>query len=456
MWIKTLILQRNYDTPKYMKKVLVVGAGRSATVCIDYLAEQAKNNSIELTVADATLDLVEKKVGQYAWVNQATINLDNLEELHTLISGKAVVISLLPADLHIILANACLVAQAHLITASYTSVAMRDLDEEVKAKGLIFLNECGLDPGIDHLSAMEIIDRIHDEGGTVTSFKSYCGGLVAPESDNNPWGYKFSWNPRNVVISGQSIATFLEEGRTKFVPYQQLFQRDETIEVHGYGKFDAYPNRDSLIYKGIYGLENVKTMLRGTLRKHGYCEAWNALVMLGLTDDTYHIELQEGITFQEWVQMYLPHSETSRLGIEVLIPSISLSAIDKLDWLGVFRQEPLPKTSGTPAQILQALLETKWVLSHGDRDMIVMQHQFTYNYKGKAHDLISELVVEGENETYTAMAKTVGLPLALACMLIVEEKITVYGVQLPITKMWYQPLLQSLATFGITFKHQNN
>jgi saccharopine dehydrogenase (NADP+, L-glutamate forming) len=437
-----------------MKRVLIIGAGRSATVCIEYLANKAAQQQISLTLADGSGELVKQKAANFPHIQQAEIHLENKEAVNALIKGNDIVISLLPAHLHIEIATICLANNTHLLTASYVSAAMQALHSEVEAKGLIFLNECGLDPGIDHLSAMEIIDNIHAEGYTINSFKSFAGGLVAPESDNNPWGYKFSWNPRNVVIAGQSTATFLEEGRMKFVPYQQLFQREEVVTVHGYGQFDAYPNRDSLGYQKIYGLQKVHTMVRGTLRKHGYCEAWHALVMLGLTDDTLQLHLPEGTTFQDWVQMYLPHSETARLGIEVLLPGISLHAIDKLDWLGMFSKEPLPIINGTAAQILQALLEDKWRLAHGDRDMIVMQHQFVYSKGGKSKQLISELVVEGDNETHTAMAKTVGLPLAMACMLIVENKITTKGVQIPVTKNWYQPLLVALKEEGIIFNHQ--
>jgi saccharopine dehydrogenase (NADP+, L-glutamate forming) len=437
-----------------MKRVLIIGAGRSATVCIEYLANKAAQQQISLTLADGSAELVAQKAANFPHIQQAEIHLENKEAVNALIKGNDIVISLLPAHLHIEIATICLANNTHLLTASYVSAAMQALHSEVEAKGLIFLNECGLDPGIDHLSAMEIIDNIHAEGYTINSFKSFAGGLVAPESDNNPWGYKFSWNPRNVVIAGQSTATFLEEGRMKFVPYQQLFQREEVVTVHGYGQFDAYPNRDSLGYQKIYGLQKVHTMVRGTLRKHGYCEAWHALVMLGLTDDTLQLHLPEGTTFQDWVQMYLPHSETARLGIEVLLPGISLHAIDKLDWLGMFSKEPLPIINGTAAQILQALLEDKWRLAHGDRDMIVMQHQFVYSKGGKSKQLISELVVEGDNETHTAMAKTVGLPLAMACMLIVENKITTKGVQIPVTKNWYQPLLVALKEEGIIFNHQ--
>jgi saccharopine dehydrogenase (NADP+, L-glutamate forming) len=437
-----------------MKRVLIIGAGRSATVCIEYLANKAAQQQISLTLADGNADLVAQKASKFPHIQQAVMHLENKEAVNTLVAAHDIVISLLPAHLHIEIAPICLANNAHLLTASYVSAAMQALNTEAEDKGLIFLNECGLDPGIDHLSAMEIIDDIHSQGYTINSFKSYAGGLVAPESDNNPWGYKFSWNPRNVVIAGQSTATFLEEGRMKFVPYQQLFQREEVATVHGYGQFDAYPNRDSLGYQKIYGLQKVHTMVRGTLRKHGYCEAWHALVMLGLTDDTLQLHLPEGTTFQDWVQMYLPHSETARLGIEVLLPGISLNTIDKLDWLGMFSNEPLPILNGTAAQILQALLEDKWKLETGDRDMIIMQHQFVYSKGGKSKELISELVVEGDNETHTAMAKTVGLPLAMACMLIVEGKIATKGVQIPVTKNWYEPLLAALKEEGIVFNHQ--
>jgi saccharopine dehydrogenase-like NADP-dependent oxidoreductase len=337
---------------------------------------------------------------------------------------------------------------------------MAALGAQAAAKNLIFLNESGLDPGIDHMSAMQIIDQIRKDGGEITSFKSFCGGLVAPESDNNPWGYKFTWNPRNVILAGQGTVKYLLEGRYKYLPYHRLFGSSENVDVDGYGHFDAYANRDSLSYRSVYGLENIPTILRGTLRKHGFCNAWNVLVQLGITDDSYLIENVKDLTYAEFISGYLPQkSEHTSLAVHLnnaLHQIADSETIRKIKWLGLFDETPigLDKPS-SPAQILQHLLEQKWKLEAGDKDMVVMQHQFEYVLDGKHHKLHSSLVSIGQDETYTAMANTVGLPLGIAAKLILQGKISQRGVLVPVTPEFYEPILAELATFGLTFTEKH-
>ncbi|MEW6469571.1 MAG: saccharopine dehydrogenase C-terminal domain-containing protein, partial [Bacteroidota bacterium] len=318
--------------------------------------------------------------------------------------------------------------------------------------GLIFLNEAGLDPGIDHMSAMQLIDGFKKAGEEILSFRSYCGGLVAPESNDNPWGYKFSWNPRNVVLAGQGgDAQYLEQGALKTIPYEKLFEQTETIEVSGYGRFEAYANRDSLSYRQPYGLEEIPTLLRGTLRMPGFCRAWNALIRLGLTDDTKSIPDSDQLTWEQLIHRLNPVI-TADLAAQIHGNS---EVFSRLEWLGIFSDRKIPLKNATPAQILQELLEEKWALKPHDKDMIVMQHIFeTRNKKKEIRKVKSSLVVIGDDQVYTAMAKTVGLPLAICVKLILQGKIKARGVVIPVLKEIYTPVLKELADNGIRFQEK--
>ena len=298
-----------------------------------------------------------------------------------------------------------------------------------------------------------MIHEIHEKGGKITSFKSFCGGLVAPESNDNPWGYKFSWNPRNVILAGQGTAQFIEDGKLKFIPYNRVYTQTETIEVEGYGKFDAYANRDSIGYKEPYGLSEASTMLRGTLRMPGYCKAWNVFVKLGLTDDTYKIKNANTLTYTDLLSSFLPKGTSSVKERLVAFMGAELDAdvMIKLEYLELFSNKPIKLKEGSPAELLQNLLEEKWLLKAGDKDMIVMQHQFEYELKGAKHKLNSSLVVIGDNEVHTAMAKTVGLPLAITIKNFLTGKFKLYGVQIPLVKEIYEPMLAELESLNIIF-----
>jgi saccharopine dehydrogenase (NADP+, L-glutamate forming) len=300
---------------------------------------------------------------------------------------------------------------------------------------------------------MKVIDHIHEQGGELTSFQSFCGGLVAPESNDNPWGYKFSWNPRNVILAGQGTAQFIENGEYKYIPYNRLFTQICTIEVDGYGKFDAYANRDSLSYRKSYGIENIPTMLRGTLRMPGYCKAWNVFVKLGLTDDSYKIEASDSLTYKQLLEAFLPVGKQSTKDKLAAFMGNEMDAdvMNKIEWLGILEERKIKLENASPAQILQDLLEEKWLLKEHDKDMIVMQHQFEYALKGQIKKITSSLVVKGDDQTYTAMAKTVGLPLAITAKLILQGKIKATGVVIPTTKEIYVPVLAELETFGVKF-----
>ncbi len=439
-----------------MKNILVIGAGRSASSLIKYLLDNSSKENWNITVGDVAIDLVKQKTANHPNSRAIAFDITNDKQREEEIKRADLVISMLPASMHMNVARDCVRFKKHLATASYVSKEMMELDAEARSEGIILLNESGLDPGIDHASAMKVIDHIHEQGGELTSFQSFCGGLVAPECNDNPWGYKFSWNPRNVILAGQGTAQFIENGEYKYIPYNRLFTQICTIEVFGHGKFDAYANRDSLSYRKFYGIENIPTMLRGTLRMPGYCQAWNVFVKLGLTDDSYKIEASDTLTYKQLLESFLPVGKqstkeklTTFMGAEM-----NEEVMNKIEWLGVFEDKKIKVKNATPAQILQDLLEEKWLLKEHDKDMIVMQHQFEYTLNGQAKKITSSLVVKGDDQTYTAMAKTVGLPLAIAAKLILQGKISARGVIIPTIKEIYLPVLNELENYGVKFEEK--
>ncbi|MFL9831213.1 saccharopine dehydrogenase C-terminal domain-containing protein [Flavobacterium sp. ST-87] len=439
-----------------MRHILIIGAGRSASSLIQYLLDQSEEEQLHLVIADLSLELAQKKTSNHP--NATAIALDIFNEIQrkTAIQQSDIVISMLPAHLHIEIAKDCVLFKKNLVTASYISEAMLALDAEVKMNGLIFMNEIGLDPGIDHMSAMKVIDEIREKGGEMLLFESFCGGLVAPESDTNLWNYKFTWAPRNVVLAGQGgVAKFIQEGTYKYIPYTSLFRRTEFLEVDGYGKFEAYSNRDSLKYRSIYGLEDILTLYRGTIRKVGFSKAWNMFVQLGMTDDSYIIENSENMSYRQFMNSFLPYHPTDSVEIKTrLLLKIDQDDImwDKLLELDLFNDNKIVGLkNATPAQILEKILNDSWTLQPEDKDMIVMYHKFGYELDGKKVQMDSQMVCIGQDQTYTAMAKTVGLPVAIATLLILNGKIKTTGVQIPIRKEVYMPILKELEQYGIHF-----
>ncbi len=442
-----------------MVKILIIGAGRSTVSLIDYLLRNSSVHDWKITVADVDIKLAQEKVGNHQNGKAISFDIKNEEKRRLVILEQDLVISMLPAFMHGDVARDCVEFGKHLATASYVSADMKALDNEAKKKNIILLNECGLDPGIDHASAMKLIDEIKSEGGDIISFKSYCGGLVAPESNDNPWGYKFSWNPRNVILAGQGTAQYLHEGTLKFIPYNRLFTQTDVIEMDGYGKFDAYANRDSISYIESYGLGNIKTMVRGTLRQHGYCKAWNVFVKLGLTDDSSKITHANNLTYTSLLSSFLPSGKGNlkdRLE-EFMGAGWDAEIEKKMDYLELFSDKKIEVAEGTPAQLLQTLLEEKWKLKPHDKDMIVMQHQFEYALPGKnVQKLNSSLVVIGEDENHTGMALTVGLPLAITVKNFLTKQFNLSGVQIPTKKEIYLPLLKELEENKIVFTEKTS
>ncbi len=442
-----------------MKNILILGAGFSSTVMIKYLLEKSGQYNWNVTVGDVNLALAERKVNKHPNGRAIQFDINNEEQKRAEISRADVVISFLPAFMHPIVARECLKQGKHMVTASYVSPEIKAMANEVKAKGLTFLNELGVDPGIDHMSAMKVIDSIRNQGGQLLAFYSNTGGLVAPESDNNPWHYKFTWNPRNVILAGQGTAKYYENGTIKYIPYHQLFKRTFRVRVLDMGEFDVYANRDSLSYREVYGLHNIPTIFRGTMRRPGYCQAWNIFVQLGLTDDTYVVENSDKITYRDFINMFLPYDETHTVE-EKIRRMFNLSddsqEMQLLKWTGIFDKEPVGLVNASPAKILQHLLERKWKLEHGDKDMIVMQHIFKYKLNDKLHQITSSLVVKGKTEEETAMAITVGMPVAFATEMLMKSEISLKGVIIPVMPELYQPLLSKLESIGIRFieEHQ--
>jgi saccharopine dehydrogenase-like NADP-dependent oxidoreductase len=438
-----------------MKHILLLGAGRSASVLISYLLQNAPAYGWTLTIGDISVSHLQETLAPHAFANAVVFDVFDEVQRTSEVAKADLVISLLPAMFHIQVAMECLKQHKNMITASYISPEIKALHEKAKAEGITFLMECGLDPGIDHMSAMQVIHHIKALGGHIYSFKSYTGGLMAPESDNNPWNYKITWNPRNVVLAGQGTAKFLESGQFKYIPYHQLFSRTETFKVLDYGQFEGYANRDSLSYREPYRLENLDTILRGTFRRPGYCEAWNALVQLGLTDDSYKLENSDTKTYAQFTAAYLP-AETHDLPLPQRIASyLGISpesdTVSKLAFLGLFDEEAIGMENASPAQIVEKMLTQRWKLSPGDKDMIVMQHIFEYKYQGRKKRLTSSMVVLGEDEVRTAMAKTVGLPVGIAAKLMLQGEITLKGVVMPTNPEIYEPILRELKEFGIHF-----
>jgi saccharopine dehydrogenase-like NADP-dependent oxidoreductase len=499
-----------------MKQILLFGTGKSATVLIDYLLENAITENWKITAVDADLELAKSKIGNSKRAEAVSFNINDAEERSSYIRRADIVISMLPPTLHIEVAKDCIRYSKNLLTASYVDDAIRKLQPDIEKHKLLFLYEMGLDPGIDHMSAMRIIDSIHAKGGKVTSFKSHCGGLVAPESDDNPWHYKISWNPRNIIMAGKAGSHYRENGVEKQIPYEELFTADRLVEIPDIGFLSWYPNRDSLSYTPLYGLEDAPTFLRTTLRHPDFMYGWKNVIDLKLTDETVQYEtngksLCEAFKehmdkngFGEWLQDKLEErfaetknmmenlmklmeaenearEEGSRMPEsfmaadergnieEIEIDEVKSRAasylahkmheanltLKQLFFLGLDDQDTLVnKGLCSPADILQFAVEKKLTLRPYDKDMIVMLHEIEYESGGKQSEIKSSLVVKGENNLRTAMAKTVGLPLGIAAKLILNGKIKLNGLHIPTAREIYEPVLKELEANNVKFQEE--
>ncbi len=502
-----------------MKNILLVGAGKSATVLINYLIAHAEEQGWKLTVADMNLELAQSKTGDSSHASAVSFDTANQNERSAYIEKADLVISLLPPANHLQIAKSCIEHRKDLLTASYVDEAMRSLQPEIEKNDLLFLCEMGLDPGIDHMSAMALINRVQSTGGKIMSFKSHCGGLVAPESDNNPWHYKISWNPRNILLAGKGGARFREDDVMKDLTYAELFDPGRRVEIPGLGFYCWYPNRDSVAYQELYGLLDVSTFIRTTLRHPDFIYGWKNVVELKLTDETPQYETNEKTLkdffrehlekqgFSDWVTSKISERlDQSKQILEKLMTlteteqeaEIEGKKIDKdfmlVDEKGDLRDLDLDEVKNnaaatvahkmheasltlkqlfylgmddghtqinkgfcSAADVMQLCIENKLALQPGDRDMIIMLHELSYrdardkNFPAKVSNISSCLVVEGENNLETAMAKTVGLPLGIAARLILDGTIKLKGLQIPIQQEIYNPVLKELAENGISF-----
>lgn len=446
-----------------MKKILVLGAGRSSVYLIDYLLQHAELQHWELTIADLSAEAASQKAKGHPKARPIAFDLKNADLLQAEVQRADVVVSLLPADMHLPVAEACVQYGRSMFTASYVSPGMQALDAEVRAKGMLFLNEIGCDPGIDHMSAMQLIDQIKAAGGKITAFYSYTGGLVAPACDTNPWHYKFSWNPRNVVLAGQpGPARYLANGTVRYVPYSRLFSEASRVDVPGFGPLDAYANRDSLPYQELYGLQDAHTLLRATFRYPEYCDAWSVMVYLGLINEQLLFNNCRQMRYRDLLNACLPpdNTPTVRQGFEkTLRERMHLDAATtaritaQFEYLDFFSERIFERDSASAAQLLLDILQEKWLLAPGDRDLVVMQHHFVYELQGVQKEKTSTLVLEGDNDYHTAMAKTVGLPLAMALRRYLLGELKLTGVQIPIQAEIYEPVLAELEDWGVKFHH---
>ncbi|PWT72997.1 MAG: saccharopine dehydrogenase [Bacteroidetes bacterium] len=422
-----------------MHKIVLFGAGKSSGSLINYLAKESRALSWSFKVADAhpaasTIEILIKNE-----IPIIKLDVQDAQARTELIKDADIIISLLPPGLHQIIAQDCLEMGKNLLTASYVDEPLRKMDGALKSKGILFLCEMGLDPGIDHMSAMQLIDRIKKEGGRISEFKSHTGGLVAPENDNNPWHYKISWNPRNVVRAGAAGAVFKQSNVIRKLSYKEVFDNCVGVNVPGLGNLAYYPNRDSLSYMKLYGVEEAKTFLRSTLRYPVFCKNWKWIVAAGLTDDQKIIK-DKKIRFSEWS--------------EPILPFVKEDNRQMFSFLGFFDDSPIPGTVNTNADLLQYLLESRLAMQPHDKDMIVMLHELDIEKETTTEFVRSSLLVTGEDSVKTAMAKTVGLPIGIAAKLILEKKIRLTGLHIPIIPEIYEPVLDELTKHGIRFHEE--
>lgn len=440
-------------------QIVLFGAGKSAGVLIDYLKNISAKNKWQILVADYDLPAVQEKVGVHEFVKAAQININDVEARQSMVESATVVISMLPHALHYLIAQDCILFSKHLLTASYIDKKIRELENEINAKGLFFLCEMGLDPGIDHMSAMKILDAIKNENGIVTSFKSHCGGLVAPESDDNPWHYKISWNPRNIVLAGKAGAEFIENGETIKCTYDEIFSGHSKVTISDKMELAYYPNRDSLSYISLYHLEKARTFIRTTLRYPEFIAGWKYIVSLHFTDETLMHDT-DNMTIADFFKTHLEKYGFLNPGFPFTNEEFDFENnghskkklfIQQMEFLGLHEQQIIGRGRCSAADIFQSVLETKLKLNPTDKDMIVMLHEIEYILNNATKKIHSSLVVKGENSILTAMAKTVGLPLGIAATLILEGKLKVTGLHIPVLPEIYNPVLERLEEEGIKF-----
>jgi len=438
-----------------MKKILLFGAGKSATCLIDYLGKCCDENNWKFYVCDANLSLAQLKTKGFSSATAISFDVSNEEKRHENISNADLVISMLPPALHFLVAKDCVQFSKNLLTASYLDEKLKSLKNEIEEKGLIFLAEMGLDPGIDHMSAMKMINKIKKEDGTISSFKSHCGGLISPESDDNPWHYKITWNPANVVMAGSAGAVYLEDGKKIEIPYSEIFNDENNlVDVPGLFPLAWYANRDSLSYINTYELHDTKTFIRTTLRYPSFCRGWNKMIKLDLTNKNDWQEIKNCKTLSEWFNLKKEKFALQNGNDLDENDFFDPEFIEQINYLGLNEDEKIPADISNSASLLQLILEKKLVMKPTDKDMIIMLHEIEYRANQKNEKTRSCLIIKGEDQIHTAMAKTVGLPLGIAAKLILENKIKLIGLHIPVIAEIYEPVLKELEVNGIKFNEE--
>lgn len=437
-----------------MNKILIIGAGKSSSTLIDFLLEKSESHDWKVTVSDLDLDLAKKKIKNHP--NGKAIRFDILEEgkREQIIGEQDMVISMIPPSFHIEIAKICAELGINMLTASYLTPEIKALNDKFKQKGVGLIMEMGLDPGIDHMSAMKVWDKIRNAGHKLRAFETFTGGVLSQSNDDNPWEYTFTWNPRNVVIAGQGYAKFIQEGRYKYIPYSKIFKRTKRIHIPELGYFEGYANRDSLKYLDAYKLHGIQTLYRSTLRRVGFCKSWDVFVQLGATDDTYNLENINKMTHRQFINSFLYYNPNDSVELKLahyMKLDLDSEEMFKLKWLGMFDNELIGLNEGTPAQVLEHILKKKWTIKPDEKDLIVMWHNFEYFEKKVLKKIQSYMSIEGTDSINTAMSKTVGLPLAVSTKLILERKIQPKGVNIPTEKYIYEPVLKELENYGIIF-----
>jgi len=436
-----------------MKKVLILGAGLVAKPLVRYLLDQP---DFLVEVASRTVSKAVKLIDNHPHGTAKELNLKNEESLKNEISKADLVISMVPYTFHHKVAEYCINYKKNMVTTSYVSEVMKNLDAEAKKAGILILNEVGLDPGIDHMEAMRIIHEIKESGGEILGFISYCGGLPAPEANTNPFGYKFSWSPIGVLLAGKNSAQYLKDGQQVFIPSENLFENYSIINIEELGDFEGYPNRNSLPYIQLYGIQSTKTMLRGTLRNKGWCSTIKKVVDIGLLDEEE--KDWTGLTYKEFIRKLMKNpaeKDIKKALSDYLNIEEDSDIIKRFEWLGLLSEDSLPLTKGSALDILGARMLEKLQYGEGERDMIVLQHQFEASYPGgKKEKITSTLIDFGIPHGDTSMARTVGLPAAISTRLILEEEIKMTGVHIPVITEIYAPILKELKEMGIIFKER--
>ncbi len=436
-----------------MKKILILGAGKSTRALVDYLLEKAEANDWQITLGDLNLKMAEDKIDGHPRGKAVQFDILNEQMRSDFVSQADIVASMLPAKFHILVAEQCLKHSKHMVTASYVSEDIKALDSDFKKKGLLFMGEIGLDPGIDHLVMMEKLVEVREKSDKIDAIYSFTGALISPESNTNPWHYKFTWAPMNVVLAGQGVSRYLNEEQVKYIPYRRLFTTLWERKVEGVGDFEIYANRNSIPYRKTYGVDDVPTLLRGTMRYKGYCTAWNAILSLGLTDNTYKIDCSN-LSYADFIKSFLPNqnvADVEKSTLQMLGVSENAEVVNQFNYLGLFSDEKIPLNEGSPAEITLELLQRKWKLDPADKDMTVMMHEFDYTIDGRKEKLTSTLVHKGINSEDTSVARLVGLPVGIMVRLITEEKVNLSGVHIPIMKEVYEPVLKELANYDVKF-----